>query len=403
MFFSISLKSWNRPIRITSDKRYGARECNDLKLIERYGHGGDLWSAAAVYGGSAETYLDYSANINPLGPPKLVLHALNQARDSVTRYPDPGHRRLKQLLAARLQVEEACLLIGNGAAECMALLLLAEQPQRVGVVAPCFSEYEGLSHQFGAEVLTLIGSAEQDYQATAEELEQFIPQVDICFLGYPNNPTGVMYDCKVLVRAIEAAERSNTVLAVDEAFIDFIDDGESRSVLHMLKKQSNIVVFRSLTKFYAIPGLRLGYAVSHPDRIAAMIRKQVTWSVNGLALAAGEAMFGKEEGAEELLLEYEAATRELIKQERRWMEEQLTEIGMQVWPSEVNFLLCAAPFPWTAASLQAALGQERVLIRSCSMYAGLSEPHYRLAVKDHASNVRLIEAMRHVISGKREG
>lgn len=373
-----------------------------MKYIERYGHGGDLWSAAAAYGGKADAYLDYSANINPLGPPSQVLHTLNHAREWVIRYPDPGHRGLKQLLASRLQVEENCLLIGNGAAECMALLLLAEQPQRVGVVAPCFSEYEGLSRQFGAEVLTLIGSAEQDYRATAEELERFIPQVNVCFLGYPNNPTGVMYDLNVLKRAIDAAERSNTVLAVDEAFIDFIADGEARSALRMLEHHSNIVVLRSLTKFYAIPGLRLGYAVAHPDRIAAMTKKQVAWSVNGLALAAGEAMFSEEEEQAEQLQIYEAATRALIDRERRWMTEQLAGLGMEVWPSEVNFMLCATPDPWTAATMQTALGQQGILIRSCAMYAGLTERQVRLAVKDRASNERLMEALGKVIQERGE-
>lgn len=373
-----------------------------MEHLERYGHGGDLWSAAAAYGGEANTYIDFSANINPLGPPDHVLHTLETAREWVIRYPDPGHRRLKQLLASRMHIEADQLLIGNGAAECMALLLLAEQPDKVGVVAPCFSEYEGLSRQFGAEVMTLIGSSENDYRATAEELERFIPQVNVCFIGYPNNPTGAMYEWNVLERAIQAAEQSHTILAVDEAFIDFIPDGEARSALQLLERYPHVIVFRSLTKFYAIPGLRLGYAVGHPERIAAMTGKQVAWSVNGLALAAGEAMFSHEEAQVDQLLIYEEATRALIALERAWMVEKLRESGVKVYRSEVNFMLCAAPSPWTAATLQTALGQQGILIRSCAMYTGLTERHFRLAVKDRASNERLIEALRNVINELRE-
>ncbi|MGZ9583559.1 threonine-phosphate decarboxylase CobD [Paenibacillus marinisediminis] len=362
---------------------------NDL---ERYGHGGDIWSAASAYGGREERFLDYSANINPLGPPSQVLRVMNEAIKWIIRYPDPGHRDLKQKLAARLGVDAASLLIGNGAAECMALLLLAVRPAKVGIVEPCFSEYAGLSRQYGAEVISLVGNPNDDYRVSAEQLEGLMAEVDLCFIGHPNNPTGVLYDANTVQRTVEAAERCGTVLAVDEAFIDFLADGEERSVLSMVTKFSNLVVFRSLTKFYAIPGLRLGYAIAGPDRIKAMTGKQVAWSVNGLALAAGEAMF--DDDAE--LTAYEQHTRELIASERQWLSRQLKQLGLRVWPSEVNYLLCKVSAPWTAGSLQTALGQRGVLIRSCAMYNGLSEGHFRLAVKDRAANAQLIRTMRQV-------
>ena len=362
-----------------------------MRYFERYGHGGDIWSAAAAFGGKANNILDYSANINPLGPPPHVLQALDQALEPMIRYPDPGHRRLKQGLAARLGVYENQLIIGNGAAECMALLLLAERPAIAGIVEPCFSEYEKLSRKFGTEVISLQGNEEDNYRVSAEELEGFIPKTDLCFIGHPNNPTGAVYDRMTLERAAAAAERCGTVLAVDEAFIDFLGEGTEQSVLPLISEYANVVIFRSLTKFYAIPGLRLGYALAHPKRIEAMREKQVSWSVNGLALAAGEAMFC--DGSNEELQQYEAHTIRLINEERAWLSERLREVGIRVWPSEANFLLCEIGAPWTAGTFQQALGEQGVLIRSCAMYDGLRMGHFRLAVKDRASNERLLQCI----------
>lgn len=366
--------------------------------LERYGHGGDVWTAAVRYGNEEKAFLDYSANINPLGPPPQVLRLMEHDLSWMTRYPDPGHRQLKQLLALRLSVREEELVIGNGAAECMALLILAERPSRVGIVEPCFSEYETLSRQFGTEVISLLGDKEQHYRASAADLEAFIHTVDICFIGHPNNPTGVMYDCETLKRAVLAAEQSGTVLAVDEAFIDYMVDGEERSALRLLKESAQLVILRSLTKFYAIPGLRLGYAITSPERVLAMSGKQVSWSVNGLALTAGEAMFSPSE--KEQLTAYEDRTRELNETERAWLCLQLEQLNVSVIPSETNYILCEIQQPWTAEKLQAALGKRGILIRSCAMYNGLGAGFFRLAVKDRAANEQLVQEMSAVLESE---
>ncbi len=134
-------------------------------MLERYGHGGDLESAAEIYGRGA--FLDFSANINPLGPPPGVMEKLRDALPAVIRYPDPGHRGLKELLSVRLGVRPEQLCIGNGAAECMALILLACRPRKVGIVEPCFSEYRQLSEQFGAEVQSVYGTRNNGWRAGA--------------------------------------------------------------------------------------------------------------------------------------------------------------------------------------------------------------------------------------------
>lgn len=359
-------------------------------LLEVYGHGGDLRTASARYHIPAEDFTDLSANINPLGPPPGLLNTLRESLPDVVRYPDPGHRALLKLLSERIQVPEEWIVIGNGAAENMALALQALSPAKVGIIEPCFSEYETLSKQFGAEVGSVLGRAEQHFHADPKEIERLISDHDLVFVGQPNNPNGVQYGRDELRRFACAAETFETYLVVDEAFIDFIPEEERISLLEELHKYPRVILIRSMTKFYAIPGLRLGYAIAHPDLARAMRGKQVTWSVNLLALLAGECCLqaGKE---------YEEETISLIKKQRLLLREGLVDLGCQTWPGEANFLLVRLPEDWTAHSMQEALGAKGILVRSCAMYRGLGERDIRVAVKDRECCDKLLKAMKEII------
>ncbi|WP_150265780.1 pyridoxal phosphate-dependent aminotransferase [Paenibacillus tepidiphilus] len=359
-------------------------------MLEKYGHGGDLLTAAELYGEGSGVFLDFSANINPLGPPPGLLEQLAEALPSITAYPDPGHRRFKALLAESIGVEAAVLTAANGAAESMALLLLALAPRRVGIVEPCFSEYRTLSEQFGAEVLAVRGKPELHYRAPVEAIAALLPQVELLLLGQPNNPNGVQYDLDELRFLAREAERCGTVLAVDEAFIDFIPEAQRQSLLPELAAYRHTVLVRSMTKFYAIPGLRLGFTLAHPELAAAMTGKQVSWSVNGLALLAGEACLRSGR-------DYEERTRALIAEERGRLRQGLMALRCAVPPAEANFLLAELPAPWSAAEVQARLGARGILVRSCAMYPGLTAGHIRVAVKGRDDNARLLQELGDVL------
>lgn len=363
--------------------------------IEVFGHGGDVETAASRFGGSAADFLDYSANINPLGPPREVLEALQQGLYSVLRYPDPGHRGFKALLSERLAVTKEQISAGNGAAESMALILLALAPRRVGTVEPGFSEYSTLARQFGAEVIHAAGREELNWQARTEDIEHLMEKVDLLFLGQPNNPNGVQYPVEVLHRLARKAEEKDTVLVIDEAFIDFIPVSRRQSLAPHLDKYPNVIIIRSMTKFYAIPGLRLGYALGSAAYIQAMTEKQVTWSVNGLALIAGEACLRSGE-------RFEQETISHITRERARLITSLEMYGCSVTPGEANFILARVPEPWTAASIQEALGKRGILIRSCAMYPGLGAGHVRFAVKGAQANDRLLDVLGSVLERSKD-
>ncbi|MEJ8545537.1 threonine-phosphate decarboxylase CobD [Brevibacillus borstelensis] len=361
-----------------------------MRLLETYGHGGDLVTAAERFGVSAEAFLDYSANINPLGPPKRVLEALGQSLSAVIRYPDPGHRSFKCALAAHLQLPEASLLPANGAAEAMALAILALQPECVGVVTPCFSEYAQLSRQFGARVVECTGREENGFKPAAEELYRLFQETQLVFVGSPNNPTGILYEPDELLQMAGWTNETDAHLIVDEAFLDFVDQARQFSLADRLERFPRVLLMRSMTKMFAIPGLRLGYAIGHPALIERMRSKQVSWSVNGLALLAGEMCLRESD--------YEEETRRLIAQERRFLTEGLkTDFGWQTWPGEANFLLVRSPQGINATKLQEEMGRRCILIRSCAMYPGLTARDFRIAVRSRSENERLLTAFRDVM------
>ena len=357
-----------------------------MQVLEKFGHGGDLVSAGERYGIAPDDFLDYSANINPLGPPEGVKEVLQRSFLQIVRYPDPAHRAFRHALATRLGLQEEWLLPTNGAAEAMALAILAFEPRTVGLVYPCFSEYAQLSEQFGAKLVSVFGREEDGYKPEQAELYALFQQADMVFVGSPNNPTGICYTPDELRRMAEWTEETGTWLIVDEAFLDFVAEERLFTLAQELSRYPRVILIRSMTKMYAIPGLRLGYAIAVPETIGHMRAKQVCWSVNALALSAGEQCL-KEVG-------YERRTRELIAAERRFLSSFFeNRPGWQVWPGEANFLLVRTP-PWTdARGLQDALGEKGVLIRSCAMYPGLDARHVRIAVRGREDNLRLVHLL----------
>ncbi len=350
-----------------------------------YGHGGDLRTAAERFGVERKQWLDFSANINPLGPPAKLLSRLQNELTQIIHYPDPGQRDLRQALAIKLGIDPEWLLIGNGAAECMALAVQAIAPKTVGVFYPCFSEYVTLAEQFGARVTGCCGS-EPEYKPGPDERNALIANVDLLFIGHPNNPTGLIYSEHELIEMAERTEQCGTYLAVDEAFLDFVAPEKMTTLLPRLNRYPHVIILRSLTKMFAIPGLRLGYAIAQPDVIERMKQKQVTWSVNQLALAAGEECLSQDD--------YVEKTRELIDRERAFLRDCIEQrLGWQVCPGEANFLLVRLPDTHTAAELQQSLGKKGILIRSCAMYPGLTEQHFRIAVRAREENERLLQAL----------
>jgi len=357
-------------------------------MLERYGHGGDLRTASELYGRDAEAFLDFSSNMNPYGPPAAVRAALLAFADRIAGYPDPAARRLISRLARRHGVAEESILAGNGAAELIDLAVRAVRPALTALAMPCFSEYGDAVRKIGGSVAALRLSPDNAFRLTAEAAESVPGKPDAWLIGSPNNPTGMTVEPEV----VEALLDSGAFVVLDEAFLDFLPDEANRSFTRRASASAKLVVIRSMTKFYAVPGIRLGYAVGHPDTIAAMRRLQVPWSVNALAQEIGVAVLDDEP--------YARRTIDWLGRERPRFAERLASLGLRVYPGEANYILFAIPerYRMNAAALQAALGRRGILIRDASRFEGLDERYCRTAVKLPGQNDRLLEALAEVLA-----
>ncbi|UOF89809.1 threonine-phosphate decarboxylase CobD [Fodinisporobacter ferrooxydans] len=361
-----------------------------MGILETFGHGGDITTAAEVFGIPSSQMLDFSANINPLGPPARIMEKLPDLFRTIVHYPDSGQRMFRRVLAERLQIDQAQLLAGNGAAECMALALQGLAPARVGVVYPCFSEYEQLANAYQIPVSSCLGREENHFRPDMKELRRLIETTDLVFLGHPNNPTGMLYTQGQLEQMAEWAKRYHTYLVIDEAFLDFVEPAGQPTLFHQISNNPKIVLIRSMTKFYAIPGLRLGYTIAHPSVIQQMKRKQVPWSVNQLALAVGTMCLAEQE--------YETVTRRLIQNEREHLCQSMRKhFGWQVWEGAANFLLTRLPSQVTAEQFQWNMGRKGILIRSCADYPGLTIRDVRFAVRTRGENDKLLDTISKVL------
>lgn len=355
-------------------------------------HGGNLREAARRYGLPEEQLIDFSANINPLGPPPGVWADLQAALPKIVHYPCPEARELKEKLAAYLDVPGDRLVLGNGGAELIFLLTSFLAPRRVVVPAPAFGEYgRGLRQ---TPVVPVPLAAAQGFRLDPKALAGLLEPGDLLFTGNPNNPTGVLTPKKVVLELASLAAERGALLAVDEAFMDFVAD--SQSVVREAADHPALVVVGSLTKVFAIPGLRLGYLVGRRELARPLEEALPPWRVNTLAQAAGIAALA--DGG------HLAATRELVAREREFLAENFRRLGFQVFPGAANFLLVNGhPVGVSGEALQEFLGPRGVLVRLCHSFANLDEYYFRIAVRRRPDNEKLVSLVEEFLRGGETG
>ena len=324
----------------------------------RVAHGGRIYDAARRWGISPNEVIDFSANINPLGPPRGVLAAIETALNpsSFGAYPDPHDFVHALTKKHRLTAEE--IIVGSGATSLMFAILRAIVPKRVLILEPAFSEYSRACAAIKADLTPWLLQQADGFIPSFSRLVRAIRerQFDLVILNSPHNPTGTLYPREVLQSLIDTAEAHNVAVMLDEAFIDYWPQA---SLVSLAAKKTQLVVLRSLTKFYAMPGLRVGYAVCGA-KLAARIRQQVdAWSVSTVALEAAYATLDQDE--------FDAESRGANAQACGEFANALDSIGLQVFPSVTNFLLVKLPRD-SGAELAEWLESERILIRRCDSF-----------------------------------
>ena len=338
-------------------------------------HGGD------VYDG--EIRLDFSANTNPYGTPQAVLDAITAAFPRVHQYPDPYCRELVKAISEFEGVPKDWILCGSGAAELIYSYCEALRPETAMELAPTFSEYALALERVGCRVERYSLKKENHFSLT----EEFLPVLarirpDVLFLCNPNNPTGQVIGLPLLEKILNLCHRQGTALFVDECFLDLSDDGVSLKA--RLGEHPKLFLLKAFTKSYGMAGVRLGYCLcSDPALLEKMSHTVQPWNVSTLAQAAGVAAL-----QERAFLQ---KTRVLIPVERQWLKGQLEALGFWVCPSRANYLLFQG-----RPDLREQLRKQGIAIRSCGNYHGLEQGWYRIAVRLHEENERLIQAMKEV-------
>ena len=336
-------------------------------------HGGDVYRHRDV--------LDFSANMNPLGTPQSVIDAAAESLKEICNYPDIRYTKLAKGLAAYEQVPEEWLICGNGAAELIFMLALALKPKKALLLAPAFAEYEQALRTVDCEMVWHELREDSGFALEESILEKITPETELVMLCNPNNPTGLLTEPALMERILGRCRETGSFLAVDECFQDFVEERERYTMKGMLKNSGNLFLLKAFTKRYAMAGIRLGYGLcSNPEVIGKMQESVQPWSVSIPAQAAGTAAL-KEEA-------YVNRAREIVRTERAFLKEELRKLGFRVYDSRANYIFFRGP----AGLVEHAL-KKHVLIRDCSNYRGLTEGYYRVAVKTHEENRKLLEAL----------
>lgn len=354
----------------------------------KYIHGGDIYAAKKMTG--REDILDFSANINPLGLPEAVKSSVLAGLEECTDYPDPFCRELVAALAEYEQIDPKNIFCANGASEIIFRLALALKPRKALLFAPTFADYEKALHTVECTVQTYPLKAEHDFCVQEDFLEQIDQDLNLIIICNPNNPTGQVCSVSFLYNVLAKCQTTNTIVLLDECFMDFIDQPENCSVQPSIELYSNLLVLKAFTKIFAMPGLRLGYVLTSNHELLEKLRNSgQDWSVSTLAQKAGVAALKQKD--------YLSQSKTVVMTERNYLTKELSSLGFQLFGSKANYIF----FKTTdLKELDKKLLAKGILIRSCANYNNLSAEYYRVAVKKHSDNLQLITAIRDVITNE---
>jgi len=326
--------------------------------------------------------IDFSSNVTPIGIPSSVKKILKKNIDNIKDYPDFSSSLVLSSLKKYTKLEKSNLLVGNGAIEIIYNFCFAFLSKKTSVLIsiPTFQEYE---------IAAKLSNCKISYFKTmdlSKNLDLFILQIPkrgCIFVCNPNNPTGKLLLKSQLLDIIKAAKKLSTIVFVDECFIEMVPTS-NESVISYIKKYDNLFVLRSLTKSFALPGIRIGYAAASNQIINILQKIKIPWSVNSLAQnAATTALENKSHLKKSNLI---------IKKELNYLKNKINTLnGFDCYDSSTNFILIKTKFDST--KLQQKLLKQNILIRNCKNFRGLDNHHIRVAVKSHKDNLKLVKAL----------
>ena len=370
-------------------------------------HGGNIFQFAHEQRIEPYEVVDFSANINPLGPSQRGLDALNAQLRYISHYPDATNDDVLNAIADTYEMDKHQIIVGNGAAEL--LYAICRLPGYTGafVPAPGFSEYKEALEASKIPVRDIFYRPREDdngkpyFEVPYLALETFAAELKgqdgriIVFLGNPNNPDGTLLDKDHIRTVASMLKDANILLVIDESFIDFVGNDplqdNEHSMRSLVNEFDNIIVVHSFTKFYAVPGLRIGAAFANETLITQLQQYIPSWSVNTLAQAYTKAALND--------VDYIKRTKQELNEERAFMYNALDDIeGITVYPPSANFILFQVNQEGISANyINEELKKYNMIVRNCDSYVGLTNHWVRIAIKDHDTNIKLVDKLTNIL------
>jgi threonine-phosphate decarboxylase len=362
-----------------------------LRNVHPYFHGGNVWELSEKYKIFLDQIIDFSISTNPLGAPEKAVESIRQHLNLIHHYPDPDHEWLLEALAESAGVTPDNVVVGNGSTELIYLFneVFLEDGCEAVIPVPTFNEYKAAIERFAGNITFIKCDPAKNFKLNLEELEKSITKkTRIILLCNPNSPTGWLYEKGDILRIVQLAADENMLVFVDEDYIDFVDDSKRYSMADYVNEYNNLFVLRSLTKFFGLAGVRIGFGVGSPDIVNVLKRVIMPWSVNSLA------MFAAAEAVKDV--NFIENSRLLLSNSKRQMLEMFKSIPwLKVYPSETNFLLIEIIREHlTSTQLAEGLAKKGLLIRDCKDFDGLNNRFFRVTVRRPEENRKLVEQIK---------
>ena len=357
-------------------------------------HGSDLEKIEQIYGIKKEDIVSFSANVNPLGASPLMKRELAHGLDVISSYPDREYTKLREVIAGYLQTVKEFILVGNGSTELITCFIRSVAPKKAMIIGPTYSEYEReLSLDGGRSAYFALGENEDFRLDTSSLVSTLDSSIDMLIICNPNNPTSSAITVDDMRIILDRCRALGIFVLVDETYMEFAKEPEKYSAIPLTGEYDNLCLLRGVSKFFASPGLRLGYAICGNTRLMKEIAKNKDpWTVSSVAELAGQLMFADSE--------YIQSTKDLIFSERTRVTKALRDIpGLKVYEPIANFVLCRITKENVDADIlfDKAI-RNNMMIRNCSTFPFLDNTFFRICFMNPADNDRLLALIRDVIS-----
>lgn len=354
-----------------------------MLISEKNPHGGQIYNK--------NIKADFSVNVNPKGTPEKVIEEAAGALHESGQYPDACCRDLVQAISKKERVKTSHVICGNGGAELIFQMTAALKPREGLIIEPTFCEYRQSLEASGCGIRTYCLSREQGFDINAE-IDRIIEQVtagtDVVFLCNPNNPTGRSLSKRNIEKLLKRCDEKGAMLFIDESFGELSAGYGEFSAIDQIEGRDNLFILKSLTKTYAIAGIRLGYGLCSDEKLLdKMCSMSQCWNVSLVAQRAGVAALS--------CCGYVEDTLKILGNERKYLTDRLEGLGIKTFKGEANYMMI-----YSECNLYDLLLEKGILIRDCANFEGLGENYFRIAIKDHASNEMLAEALEKI---KEEG